>query len=430
MSSSNFPDTRFEEMEARYSVSQEFGKTMDLRVLSGLHEGASTPLYESSWLILGSGKHCDVVLIDDGIADQHCLIGYQAGRVTVRGLDGIVLARGRALESHETITPSEYEVLQIGKVGLAFGLANSPNWAKTFAEAEKYLVTEIHSTNTADIIDHGLQLNDMHPADDRSAPMLDVTGKTSFKRSFFDRRAQLAMRLFAVLFLTLGGVAGSWHGASQANNTAQSKAGVMKIITDMGFTELVLSKGSGGLDLLTGVIPTEASRADLVNVLAKKGFRPASDIVTGEHLAMAVQNEFRQRGWNVTTNYLIGGTVLVDGLAMSPEVKALESQILRGIKGVKQLAFVKDGANSVNDSPPMASSLVVAAPTKNKPVVDGKSDGKRITGVVSGDDGYLITADGSRYAPGAMMQDGTEIERISEGSVTFIRKGKSITVDF
>jgi type III secretion system YscD/HrpQ family protein len=401
-----------------------------LRVLSGLHEGASTELRENSWLVFGSGKQCDVVLRDDSIADQHCLIGYQAGEVTVRVLDGVVKIRGRVIEPRETIPMTDFEALQVGKVGIAFGPPDFEHWAEVSEHWSLYLLTEdAGSPDAADVPDIGLASKATQQVADSLEGVPRSSRRGRFKRLVFGRRARLAFRSLAVVVVVLGGVAGSWHGVSQATNTIQSKAGVMKTITQMGFTELVLSKGPGGLDLLTGVVPTEANRAELVNVLAKAGLRPASDIVTGEHLAMAVQNEFRQRGWSVLTSYVTGGTVLVDGLAPDPEVKALESRILGSIRGVKQLAFVKDRVDSVNGAT-TAATLVTGPTTKGKSGTDPKADGKRITGVVGGTEGYLVTADGARYSPGALMQDGTEIERIADGSVTFIRKGKSITVDF
>jgi type III secretion protein D len=341
-----------------------------------------------------------------------------------------VKIRGRIVEPRETMPMADFEALQVGKVGIAFGPPDSAHWAEVSEHWSLYLLTEdTGSSDAADVPDIGLESKATQQAADSLEGVPRSSRRGRFKQLVFGRRARLAFRSLAVVVVVLGGVAGSWHGVSQATNTIQSKAGVMKTITQMGFTELVLSKGSGGLDLLTGVVPTEADRAELVNVLAKAGLRPASDIVTGEHLAMAVQNEFRQRGWNVLTSYVTGGTVLVDGLAPDPEVKALESRILGSIRGVKQLAFVKDSVDSVNGAT-TAATLVTGPTTKGKSGTDPKADGKRITGVVGGTQGYLVTADGARYSPGALMQDGTEIERIADGSVTFIRKGKSITVDF
>lgn len=402
-----------------------------LQVLSGMHQGASIELHENSWLVLGSCGHCDVVLRDESIAQQHCLIGYQAGDVTVRALDGGVHVSGRAIQPGETVAVTDYEPLQVGVVGIAFGLPDSVHWTDAHDQWSQGRTDD--EAGPSGIV--GVADKDSGPPaspQDGEPSCLDPRSdrRRRAKRFAFGRRARLAFRSLAVTVLVLGGLAGSWHGVSQATNTVHRKAGVMKTITQMGFTELVLSKGPGGLDLLTGVVPTEADRAELVNVLAKAGLRPASDIVTGEHLAMAVQNEFRQRGWSVATTYLTGGTVLVDGLAPSPEIKALEGQVLRSIRGVKQLTFLKETA--VPDTGTTVAGLNLAATNRvnNTSGSDSKGDGKRITGVVGGVDGYLVTADGSRYSRGALMQDGTEIERIADGSVTFVRKGKSLVVDF
>jgi type III secretion system YscD/HrpQ family protein len=386
-----------------------------LRVLSGLHAGASIELVNNSWLVVGSGTNCDVILNEESITQQHFLIGYQAGKVSVRVLDGVVCVNHRQLSSNETQLIQDYETVQVGSIHVAFGLDDAAKWAEvgnrlTILKPEEFSEnpeeTESLSSNYAE---KSHRKNEKPQAD-----------KTHWFKIFG--------RAAVVSVLVVGVSVASWHGISLAKNALENKTTLAETISRMGLKELKVVKSMGGNDLLTGVVPTEEKRAELIQSLAKAGISPASDIVTGEHLASAVQNEFRQHGFNVKANYTFDGTVAIDGMAPTPALTALEAPILKAIKGVKKVVFVQEAAAPVAVA--FAEPVPALPQTVSKTVVDPKNDLKRITAVVGGEVGYIVTADGSRYSVGALMPDGTEIEKISDATVTFNRQGKSIVVDF
>lgn len=66
---------------------------LELRILNGLHRGASLPLDEQPQLI-GCGDDADVVLVDPGIEPRHAVLRLEAGSWSLLALDGIV--RGAA----------------------------------------------------------------------------------------------------------------------------------------------------------------------------------------------------------------------------------------------------------------------------------------------------------------------------------------------
>jgi Inner membrane component of T3SS, cytoplasmic domain len=109
-----------------------------LRVLSGLHAGASIELVNNSWLVVGSGTNCDVILNEESITQQHFLIGYQSEKVSVRVLDGVVCVNHRQLSSNETQLIQDYEAVQVGSIHIAFGLKNL---AKILKKQNLYLAT-------------------------------------------------------------------------------------------------------------------------------------------------------------------------------------------------------------------------------------------------------------------------------------------------
>jgi Inner membrane component of T3SS, cytoplasmic domain len=394
-----------------------------LRVLSGLHTGASVELVNGSWLVVGSGSNCDVILNEDSVTQQHFLVGYQTGKVSVRVLDGFVCIKNRKLSCNETHSVECYDPIQVGSIHVAFGLDDAAKWAEV-GNGLVVLESEESRENT----------DETESLSNDNAEEFRRENKENFKSSNKKNTSEetnwfKAVGKFAVAsVLVVGVLVASWHGISLAKNALENKTTLTDTISKMGLKELKVVKSVSGNDLLIGVVPTEAKRAELIQSLAKAGISPASDIVTGEHLASAVQNEFRQRGFNVKANYTLDGTIAIDGVSPTPDLTALEIPILKAIKGVKNIVFVQEPAAAATAA--IAEPKSVQSQVVSKTAADPKNDLKRITAVVGGEVGYIVTADGSRYSVGALMPDGTEIEKISDATVTFNRQGKSIVVDF
>src|SRR3546814_3665097 len=57
-----------------------------LRILAGLHAGASRDLAEQEMILVGSGDDCDIVLADQGVARHHALINLVGGMSSLRAL--------------------------------------------------------------------------------------------------------------------------------------------------------------------------------------------------------------------------------------------------------------------------------------------------------------------------------------------------------
>lgn len=86
----------------------------ELRILDGIHAGATAPMAER--LLLGAAADCDIVLVDAGITGRHAELAWDAVRQlwTLRPLDG----------SSETAHP-EGAVVALGPVRITVAAANS-----------------------------------------------------------------------------------------------------------------------------------------------------------------------------------------------------------------------------------------------------------------------------------------------------------------
>ena len=69
--------------------SQQPGQLFELRVLSGLHEGAALPLFGECWSI-GADQDADLELYDPGVAARHARLHGMAGRWTVQAQEGLL----------------------------------------------------------------------------------------------------------------------------------------------------------------------------------------------------------------------------------------------------------------------------------------------------------------------------------------------------
>lgn len=61
----------------------------ELRVLSGLHQGAALPLFGEQWCI-GANPQAELQLYDPGVADRHALLRCTDARWTVQAQEGLV----------------------------------------------------------------------------------------------------------------------------------------------------------------------------------------------------------------------------------------------------------------------------------------------------------------------------------------------------
>jgi len=112
----------------------------ELRVLSGLHQGAALPLFGEQWSI-GAHADADLLLNDTGIAEHHARLrlinggwSVQAEAGLIQGADGLVLAQISDLPPN---TP-----FSIGVVRLCVTLADQP-WPQ--APAPQPLPTAVES---------------------------------------------------------------------------------------------------------------------------------------------------------------------------------------------------------------------------------------------------------------------------------------------
>lgn len=95
----------------------------ELRVMTGLHQGAALPLVGEQWLI-GANDDLDLALHDTGVAQRHCRLQRQGEGWTLSAEDGAVTDNEGHAHAVTTLQPNSPFVL--GTVWLALCAADEP----------------------------------------------------------------------------------------------------------------------------------------------------------------------------------------------------------------------------------------------------------------------------------------------------------------
>ncbi|KQV58037.1 MULTISPECIES: FHA domain-containing protein [unclassified Duganella] len=100
---------------------------LELRILSGLHRGASLPLGGERYVI-GASDDADVVLLDPGIANRHATLRHDGERWLLAALEGSLRAAGSDAELEEYVLAPGASA-RIGAVWIGIADAAAP-WSE------------------------------------------------------------------------------------------------------------------------------------------------------------------------------------------------------------------------------------------------------------------------------------------------------------
>lgn len=98
---------RIDRIDRIGSAMEALPASLELRVLSGLHAGAALALEDV--LVVGRSAECDVLLLDDGVADRHLQVEHgPEGELSVVPLaPGLLGKDGRMLAGHSPVRVDE-----------------------------------------------------------------------------------------------------------------------------------------------------------------------------------------------------------------------------------------------------------------------------------------------------------------------------------
>ena len=333
-----------------------------LRIVSGLHVGASRPLSRREMILIGSGDDCDVVLADAGVAAHHALLNVVDGRFHLRALDAAVELPGRTLHPGDPVEIGQVQRIGLGHAAIAFGRADAPEWLLVAPEA-------------------GLADGVAPPR-----PKVPLTSRLSMIAGI----AVLALAALAIAAAMLPARPPPVDVELRLRQLAQAH----------GISDMAISRDVDGAAVLSGTVGDSATLARLRKQIEAEALPASVNLRTGEDLAGDVGEVMRAAGFPVRAEYLGDNNVRVTGNLGGDEAAVRAFIVSRAVRetGVNRIEMV-------NLDTPVAEVGEAASADDTK---------VRIVSIVRGDAAHVVDADGEQYRPGDIVPGWGELVSIGQ----------------
>lgn len=339
-----------------------------LRIVAGLHAGASRELAEREMILIGSGDDCDIVLADQGVAAHHALISIVDGHAHLRALDAPLRLEGRMLHPGDPVEITRIERIGLGEAALALGHADDPAWLALAPEGTTFEA----------------------PQSRQSVP--------------FTRRLPM---IAAVAALSLAALAAIALVVPASEAPADPEAQLTALAQEFRVADRRIERGVDGTLVLSGTVHDAASRDAVRARIAADGIDARATLRTGEDLAINVAEILRAGGYPARTRYLGRGDVEVTGqfedqAGFEAFVRS-DAVVGTGVRRIVPINLAASAQGDTGNAAPTAEVRVVAAVRgENAHVVDEHGNqyevGAQLPGwgqiAVIGEQVHVITADG------------------------------------
>jgi hypothetical protein len=323
-----------------------------LRILSGLHAGASRDLAEQEMILVGSGDDCDIVLADHGVARHHALINLVGGMSSLRALDAPLRVDGLPLLPGDPVELRGLQRIELGEAAIAYGQEHDPGWAALLPDAAA--IANAARPQGAAV---------------RKLPLIAALAVLSL--------ASLA--IFAAVM-------------PQHEKSVDPRSQLQAMISEFHVIDGQVAEDAEGRPVLRGTVRDASVRESIEKRIAKGGFEAAIDLRSGDKIADDVSEVLRTQGINAKTRYLGNGVVEASGRFedMDAMRAAARSRAMDDVPGVTKV-LVR------NFVPADQLKRTAAGPTE----AAARNAPARIVSVVRGEQPHLVAVDGSEYPVGS-----------------------------
>lgn len=323
-----------------------------LRIISGLHAGASRDMAEQEMILVGSGEDCDIVLADGNVAAHHALISLVNGRFSLRALDAPLHVGTSMVHPGDPVELTRVQRVGLGEAALAFGAGDDPGWATLLPGAAA-----------------------AKPAPARAAtPYL---------------RRLPAIAAVAVLSLASLAIFAAVMPAQEPK--VDARAQLAALIPEYAIDDGRVALDVRGNAVLTGTVRDVQTRERIRQRVEADDIAAVIDLRTGDDIASDVREVLRTNGLTAKTRYLGNGDVEASGYFPDEDrLKAIVyGRAMRDVKGVNRV--LPRNFAAVQERTPETGAP--AAPRSGGPV--------RIVAIVNGKEPHLLDVNGSKYPIGA-----------------------------
>lgn len=352
-----------------------------LRVLSGRLSGKAFPLDGRDRLSIGHSLGNDVVLRGSGTRNcaVELLLDADAARLCV--VQGQAEVLGRTLEAGEQIVLPSYLPFRIGEYLVAHGSSASARWQ----DAEKIAGTSCGTATGA------LQ----------APSLVDRLVDEAWGRiGGIDRRAvRVLLGIGCVGLLTIAAAEPLQNALTAARG---GRVALERELRQAGFPDVSVAQAGDGTMAVTGVVRDEDELGRLRALATQWGGGVVVDAQTGSALASAAADVLQARGVAAHVASIAPGALVVSaGYMPMDRQERLRGELRKDLPAIRRLTFrVDDG---------LEASPLQAFFTQS---------GAGLATVVA-DPPHILTADGSRWFPGATLPTGHHLLSVSPTAIIF-----------
>lgn len=332
-----------------------------LRIVAGLHAGASRPLSRREMVLVGSGDDCDVVLADLGVAAHHALLNIVDGRFHLRALDAAVELPGRTLHPGDPVEIAGVQRIGLGHAAIAFGRADAPEWLAL-------------------------------------APEFGGGAPPRRQRPAFASRLPL---IAGVAVLALAGLAifAAWMPAKPPPVDVEQR--LRELAREHRVSDVRITRDVEGQAVLSGTVDSQATRDRLGAQVSGEGLPATVSLRSGQDLAVDVAEVMRSGGYPVQAEYLGDNNVRVSGHFGSDEASVRDF--------IRSRAMAETGVNLVEPV-----NLDAAAGAEADSEGGAEPEKAHIVSIVRGETPYIVDAQGNRYHDGQSVPGWGELVSIGQ----------------
>ncbi|MBX2826292.1 MAG: hypothetical protein KTR33_16270, partial [Gammaproteobacteria bacterium] len=216
----------------------------------------------------------------------------------------------------------------------------------------------------------------------------------------------------AMLFLVMGLVK-MFAPVKEEVPVAARPANLTTQLASAGFVSVNVVPLDNDQMLLSGYVPTRARLIELKSLAGSHDDQVSVEVKVGEELEEAVTALYRVHGVQAQVTASAPGTVTVI-------TEESDLQLLQSIEQRAQADVAALEAIELVNTPPSPTHEADAA----------THPGKRIVSVISTEPAHILTEDGTRYFPGAILPNGYKIIAIRDQMVDLARDDEHIELVF
>jgi hypothetical protein len=355
-----------------------------LRLLSGPLAGRAFPLDGRARVSIGYGLRHDVVLRGERSGQCSAVLEFDGPQTSLAVLEGSAEILGRPLAAGERVQLPAYLPFRLGDHVLAYGVPGAARWD----EAQPALPP-------------------LHAEPAPPPRLVDrIVGSAARRLERIDAqtmRAGLAALCIGLITIAAAGPVGSWIA-----DPAAEPARLRHAIRQGGFPAVDVVRASDGTLSATGVVADEAELVRLRALVFEQDSTAIVDAQTAAALAAAAADLLRAKGIPAHVRPGRPGELLIEaGYLPGDQQRRLRAELGAELPSVRRVGFRVDPDL---DAGPLQAFFA--------------RSGAGLASIVSNPP-HIVTADGSRWFPGATLPSGHHLLAVSAGAVVFEKDGRT-----